>query len=134
MMTHELTKIFSFDTAHRLSFHSGKCKNLHGHTYRLEISISGERDSNGLIMDFGDLKRIVNDNIIQILDHATVIYEKDSLLLDSFPKSLKHVVLPYESTAENMCVWIYEKLEHAGLTCKQVSLWETPTSKAIYTK
>lgn len=130
----ELTKIFTFDMAHRLSFHDGKCRNLHGHTYTLEVTVSGDEDENGMVIDFNDLKRIIMDEVVDVLDHATVIYEKDSLLMNSFPKELKHVVFPNECTAENLCKWCSDRLEKAGLTIKQVAIWETPNSKAVYIK
>ncbi len=130
----ELTKIFHFDMAHRLSFHEGKCRNLHGHSYRLEVTLGGEPDANGMIIDFNEMKRIVNREVIDILDHATVIYENDLLLMKSFPRELHHVVFPYEATAENLCRWIYERLTNAGLHIKQVTVWETADSKAVFTK
>ncbi|MEA3392159.1 MAG: 6-carboxytetrahydropterin synthase QueD [Candidatus Marinimicrobia bacterium] len=130
----ELTKIFSFDMAHRLSFHKGKCWNLHGHTYKLEVTVQGDEDDNGMVIDFNDLKRIIMEQVVDILDHATVIYEKDDLLMKSFPMELHHVIFPYEPTAENLCKWCSDRLENAGLMIKQVAIWETPSSKAVYTK
>ncbi|MDZ7821629.1 MAG: 6-carboxytetrahydropterin synthase QueD [Candidatus Marinimicrobia bacterium] len=130
----ELTKIFHFDMAHRLSFHEGKCRNLHGHSYRLEVTLGGEPDVNGMIIDFNEMKRIVNKEVVDILDHATVIYENDVLLMKSFPRELHHVVFPYEVTAENLCRWIYERLTDTGLHIKQVTVWETADSKAVFTK
>ena len=119
--------------AHRLTFHNGKCRNLHGHTYKLEITISGDINKNGIIIDFGDLKEIVIKNIIDKLDHSTAIYEKDSLLLTNFPKVLKYNIFPYETTAENLSKWIFDKLTKL-LKIKKVRLWETPTNQVTYTK
>ncbi|MFA6617840.1 MAG: 6-carboxytetrahydropterin synthase QueD [Candidatus Neomarinimicrobiota bacterium] len=130
----ELTKTFTFDMAHRLSFHKGKCKNLHGHTYKLEVSLSGVLDENGMLMDFGDLKKICMDKVVNVLDHSTMIYEKDELLMNSFPKELYHIVVPFEPTAENISKWIAKELEEGGLNIKQVAVWETASSKALYTK
>ena len=128
----EITKIFTFDMAHRLSFHEGKCWNLHGHTYKLEVTVNGDADENGMVIDFNDLKKIIKDKVVNVLDHATVIYEKDELMMKSFPMELHHVILPVEPTAENLCIWITEQLEEAGLKIKQVAVWETPSSKAVY--
>jgi len=133
-MQMELSKTFHFDMAHRLSFHSGKCRNLHGHTYRLEVTLEGEPDEHGMLIDFNEMKRIVHEHVIDVLDHATVIYEKDRLLMDTFPKELQHVIFPYEVTAENLCRWTYDRLRDAGLTIKQVIIWEAADSKAVYTK
>jgi 6-pyruvoyltetrahydropterin/6-carboxytetrahydropterin synthase len=130
----ELSKSFHFDMAHRLSFHKGKCRNLHGHCYKLEVSLSGNMDNNGMLIDFHDFKRIVHEHVVDVLDHSTVIYEKDELLMNCFPRELQHLILPFEITVENLCKWIYEKLSDTGLTIKQVTLWETADSKAVYTK
>jgi len=130
----DLTKLFTFDMAHRLSFHKGKCWNLHGHTYKLEVTVSGDADSNGMVIDFNDLKNIIMEKVVDVLDHATVIYEKDELMMKNFPMELHHVIMPYEPTAENLCIWITEQLEEAGLKIKQVAVWETPNSKAVYIK
>ncbi|MEA3500360.1 MAG: 6-carboxytetrahydropterin synthase QueD [Candidatus Marinimicrobia bacterium] len=132
MKTH-ISKIFNFSMAHRLTFHNGKCRNLHGHTYKLEITISGNIDKNGIIIDFGDIKKIVNKNVIDKLDHTTAIYKYDPLLLDNFPKVLRYNVFPYETTAENLAKWIYDKLNKL-LKIEKVRLWETPTNQVIYTK
>ncbi len=130
----ELSKTFYFDMAHRLSFHKGKCRNLHGHSYRMEVVLEGEPDENGMLIDFQEMKRIVKEHVVDILDHSTVIYEKDRLLMDSFPRELQHVIFPYEVTAENLCRWAFERLVNTGLAIKQVSIWETANSKAVYTK
>ncbi len=132
-MKTQVSKIFHFDMAHRLTFHKGKCVNLHGHTYKLEVIVSGNIDENGLIIDFGDLKNIVNKNIVDKLDHSTAIYEKDSLLMNAFPKTLKHNIFSNETTAENLSKWIFDKLVKL-LTIEQVRLWETPTNQVTYTK
>lgn len=110
-----LTKAFTFDSAHSLQNYRGKCANLHGHTYRLEVSISGERDDRGLVIDFGEFKEIVNDRVISYFDHK---YLND--------------LLEFNPTAENICGWIWDVLEavfsERGYTLEKVVLWETPTS------
>jgi 6-pyruvoyltetrahydropterin/6-carboxytetrahydropterin synthase len=130
----ELTKTFTFDMAHRLSFHKGKCWNLHGHTYKLEVTVSGDEDENGMVIDFNDMKDICMEKVVDVLDHSTVIYEKDELMMNSFPMVLHHVIMPYEPTAENLCKWISKRLEDGGLMIKQVAVWETASSKALYIK
>lgn len=110
-----VTKIFTFDAAHHLPFHKGKCKNLHGHTYKLEVTVGGELDENGLVIDFGDLKKIVSENIIEKYDHKN--------LNDFF----KH------PTAEIMVGSIALELAKTFPGVKKVRLWETPTSYAEWT-
>ena len=119
-----VTKIFKFDAAHFLPEHSGKCAGLHGHTYRLEVTaarkdgglVSGG-SSAGMVLDFGDLKAIVQREIIEKVDHK--------MLNDIFP---------FRTTAENMVVYFHEVLEQQlvplGVEVLKLRLWETQTSFA----
>ncbi|MFC7322921.1 6-carboxytetrahydropterin synthase QueD [Halobacillus campisalis] len=115
-----ISKEFTFDAAHHLHCYEGKCKNLHGHTYKVIFGISGYTDEIGLVIDFGDVKRIWKDQIEIHLDHR--------YLNDTLP----HM----NTTAENMVVWIYEKMQEALLGERDdyrvefVKLYETPTSYA----
>ncbi len=74
-----ITKQFTFETAHALHGYDGKCKNMHGHSYKLDVTVIGEPISDnshvkfGMVIDFGDLKKIVNSEIVDIFDHATVL-------------------------------------------------------------
>jgi len=115
----ELTKIFTFDSAHRLPFHDGMCKELHGHTYTLEVTLRGEPNDNGILIDFGDLKRIVNSWILKKLDHK---YLND--------------VLKDDPTAENIAKYIFIILRKCSSIFKDklysITVWETRTSKATY--
>ena len=108
-----ITKIFTFDAAHCLSWHQGKCKNLHGHTYKLEISIMGSLDNNGVVMDFGDLKNIVNKKIIKKYDHTYLNEEFEN------------------PTAELMVERMWGFLTKEGLKLYELKLWETPNSYAM---
>ena len=108
-----ITKEFTFDSAHQLKWHKGKCKNLHGHTYKLQITIQGALNKDGIVIDFGDLKKIVKEKVIEKLDHQ---------FLNEIIKN---------PTAENMVVWMWEQLEKE-LKLFEIKLWETPTSYATY--
>ncbi|MBT3721302.1 6-carboxytetrahydropterin synthase QueD [archaeon] len=108
-----LTKEFMFDSAHNLDWHDGYCKNLHGHTYKLQVSVSGKVNENGVVLDFKDLKKIVKEKIISVLDH----------------KYLNKIIT--NPTAENMLLWIWDQLENE-LNLYELKLWETPTSFATY--
>ncbi|WP_416189924.1 6-carboxytetrahydropterin synthase QueD [Neisseria sp. CCUG17229] len=136
----KITKIFSFDSSHMLDGHDGKCQNLHGHTYKLEITVSdgliqgGAKD--GMVMDFTDLKAIVKQEIIDPFDHA-FIYDGSNAresqiaaLLDGW--NMKTLRLNYRTTAENMSMEMFTRLKQAGLKVCSVKLWETPTSCAEY--
>ena len=76
-----LTKAFTFETAHALYGYDGKCKNIHGHSYKLYVTVKGipSQDSNdvklGMVMDFGDLKKIVNEAVVDVFDHAILLNE-----------------------------------------------------------
>ena len=119
-----VTKIFKFDAAHFLPEHSGKCADLHGYTYRLEVTVArkdgglvAEGSSAGMVIDFGDLKAIVQREIIEKVDHK--------MLNDIFP---------FRTTAENMVIHFYEVLEQQlaplGVEVLKLRLWETQTSFA----
>lgn len=124
-----VTKEFTFDSAHKLRDYDGKCKNLHGHTYKLLVTVYGERETlevrNGMLIDFGDLKGVVHRQVIDKLDHN---------YLNDIPPF--HY---YNPTAENMCVWIFGQLKgyfKMFLEFKKlkIRLYETPTSYAEYEK
>ncbi|MBE4906475.1 6-carboxytetrahydropterin synthase QueD [Bacillus luteolus] len=118
-----VSKEFTFDAAHHLHCYEGKCKNLHGHTYKVVFGISGFVDEIGLVIDFGDIKEIWKKEIEIYLDHR--------YLNETLPKM--------NTTAENMVVWIYEKMmeslnkrseQYNGVRVEFVRLYETPTSYA----
>lgn len=120
-----VSKEFTFDAAHHLHCYEGKCKNLHGHTYKVIFGISGYVDTRGLMMDFGDIKNIWKNEIEIHLDH----------------RYLNETLPPMNTTAENIVVWIYEKMQDAltkemnkdqfhGARVEFVRLYETPTSYA----
>ncbi|WP_369900502.1 6-carboxytetrahydropterin synthase QueD [Bacillus manliponensis] len=120
-----VSKEFTFDAAHHLHCYEGKCKNLHGHTYKVVFGISGYVNEIGLTIDFGDIKDIWKNEIEIYLDH----------------RYLNETLPAMNTTAENMVVWIFEKMEKALLTEERqneykgarvefVRLFETPTSYA----
>lgn len=116
-----ISKEFTFDAAHHLHDYEGKCKNLHGHTYRVVLGLSGYTDERGLLIDFGDIKKIWKQKIEIHLDH----------------RYLNETLPPMNTTAENIVVWIYEKLTVAlldegynGARVEFIKLYETPTSYA----
>ena len=120
-----VSKEFSFDAAHHLHHYEGKCKNLHGHTYQVIFGISGFVDEIGMVIDFSDIKEIWKNDIEIYLDH----------------RYINDMLPPMNTTAENMVVWIYEKMQEAiekneelfgkqGARVEFVRLFETPTSFA----
>jgi 6-pyruvoyltetrahydropterin/6-carboxytetrahydropterin synthase len=136
-----ITKEFSFEAAHALKGHDGPCRNIHGHSYKLSVTVSGtpvqdpSSPKNGMIMDFGDLKRIVKENIIDVLDHALILpsdMDIDGLrkLGESFSKV--HVV-GFQPTSENLLNDFASRISGllpAGVTLYSLRLRETANSYA----
>ena len=128
----------TFDSAHFLSGYNGKCANIHGHTWKLEVAISSQElketgEKRGMIIDFSDLKKAVRE-LASRFDH-TLIYEKGSLkdgtvaALSSEGFTLTEV--PFRPTAENFAEHFYRLLAES-LPVKSVSVYETPDNCAVY--
>lgn len=120
-----VSKEFTFDAAHHLHAYEGKCKNLHGHTYKVVFGISGFTNDIGITVDFGTLKQIWRKKIEPYLDH----------------RYLNETLPAMNTTAENIVVWLYEQTQNAlqietyfpkelGARVEFVRLYETPTSYA----
>jgi 6-pyruvoyltetrahydropterin/6-carboxytetrahydropterin synthase len=114
-----ITKQFNFETGHALYGYDGKCKNVHGHSYKLSVTVIGEpiMDSNnvkfGMVIDFSDLKKIVKEDIVDVFDHATVFNQNTPHV--ELAKELQnrghHVILvDYQPTSENMVVDFANKI------------------------
>jgi 6-pyruvoyltetrahydropterin/6-carboxytetrahydropterin synthase len=115
-----VTRIFTLAAAHHLPSHGGKCKQLHGHNYKIEVEVEGEIKSGGveegMVTDFGNLKDLVQVAIINPLDHT--------MLNDSMPKWVQ------PPTAENMCIHIAHVLTGMDIKVCHVRVWETDNSHA----
>lgn len=116
-----ITKIFTFETAHALHGYDGKCKNIHGHSYKLYVSVMGtpiddmHAVKNGMVMDFGDLKNIVNQEIIEPLDHAILLNEKSphkKLGTDLQKSGHKVIFTDWQPTCENMLIDFAAKIKN----------------------
>jgi len=137
----KITKQFSFEMAHALRNYDGLCRNIHGHSYKMDITLAGQplhdesSPKNGMVMDFGDLKRLVNEEIISLLDHALVLNAKtDAQLVEALKQNYeKIVIVDFQPTTENLLNFIADKLkaklsEKVKLT--RIRLRETDTSYA----
>jgi 6-pyruvoyltetrahydropterin/6-carboxytetrahydropterin synthase len=136
-----ITRKLEFDAGHRIPDHNSQCRNLHGHRYTLEITLTGQvvdhdgQADNGMIMDFSDVKALAKDNLVDLWDHAFLVYEKDvavKAFLDSLPNH-KTVVLNRVPTVENLAKIafdilkpIYQDRYSTGLSLTKVKLFETP--------
>lgn len=133
-----VTKTVRFDAAHVLTNHRGLCKNLHGHTYRVDISVAGD-ESDDMVMDFKELKSLATEVICGRFDHA-FIYNTGSAgeceiakLVERY--GMRTVAIPFRSTAENLAKHFYELLSERMQTRPElvsVKVWETVDSCAEY--
>jgi 6-pyruvoyltetrahydropterin/6-carboxytetrahydropterin synthase len=129
-------KIFTFDAAHQLIGHKGKCSNLHGHTYKLEVVLKGKplasqgHSDEGFVIDFSDIKRTVQESVVDDLDHAFLAMGNEPILETLTNTGSKVALLSFRTTVENMSSYIAYMLKLAGLPLHSVKLWETPTSWA----
>lgn len=136
-----VTKEFSFEMAHVLWNYDGPCRNVHGHSYRLFVTISGvpiaksSDPKNGMVIDFTDLKTIVKKEIVNVFDHAVVISRRfDSDKTEMFTKMFGNTVLvDYQPTCENLVSDFAERIGHklpSGIKLHSLKLYETATSFA----
>jgi 6-pyruvoyltetrahydropterin/6-carboxytetrahydropterin synthase len=102
-----VTRTFGFEAAHQLPWHPGRCHDLHGHSYRLEVTVEGPVGDDGIVIDFADLKAVVEREVIERFDHR---YLND---------------LMENPTAELVAAETWKRLEAAGLGVARIRLWET---------
>jgi 6-pyruvoyltetrahydropterin/6-carboxytetrahydropterin synthase len=111
----KIAKEFNWEMGHRLQFHSGKCKNLHGHSYKCMIELSGDPDKNGMVLDYFDMKSVIGP-IIDELDHAFMVCKTDIEIIEFLDKiESRKVVVDFESTAENICLYLLRQIKSAKL-------------------
>ncbi len=137
-----ITKQFSFETGHALYGYDGKCKNVHGHSYKLSVTVIGEpiSDSNnvkfGMVIDFSDLKKIVREEIVDLFDHATVFNQNTPHveLANELKNRGHHVILvDYQPTSENMVIDFAKKIKDRlpqSIELHSLKLQETESSFA----
>lgn len=120
-MKTSITKICTFAAAHSLPNHQGRCRNLHGHTYTLEVTVEGaireDGPAAGMVLDFADLEQAIEDLVLSRLDHSYL-----------------NEVLEVVPTAEAIAGWVFTVLRQRGLPVNRVRLWESPTSHADVTE
>ncbi len=115
-----ITKIFTFETAHVLYNYDGKCKNMHGHSYKLFVTVKGtpiqdlDNHKNGMVVDFGDIKKIVKEEIIDLWDHSVLInaLSPHKELGENLEQQGHRVIYcPFQPTCENMLLEIAQKIK-----------------------
>ena len=137
-----ITKIFNFETGHALYGYDGKCKNIHGHSYKLAVTVIGtpiddmNNVKNGMVIDFGDLKKIVNEEIVDVFDHTT-IFNKNTphAKLGETLKNEGHkvILVDYQPSSEMMIIDFAKKIKSklpANVELAALKLHETENSYA----
>jgi 6-pyruvoyltetrahydropterin/6-carboxytetrahydropterin synthase len=138
-----ITKIFHFETAHAISGYQGACRNIHGHSYELHMTVCAQQDENqylpgiGILVDFKIIKQVVTEAIVKPLDHILLLSQA---YLDSHPGSENNenlMIFDAEPTAENILLYIKRKIapllpEHVQL--QRIRLYETKDSYAEWVK
>lgn len=152
MTTARITKEVEFDAGHRVPSHGSKCRNPHGHRYRVRVMCEGPiiddpgAPDDGMLVDFGDLKGLMTTLVHDVLDHGFICHRDDTLLMAALADASGHdghdwrlIEFPYIPTAENIARWCWEQLAapiaerfRDGLRLVEVAVWETPTSVAYY--
>ncbi len=142
----EITRTLEFDAGHRIPNHSSKCRNIHGHRFKCELTLEGDLietcgvSNEGMVLDFADIKSIANNLIDNELDHSFIAFEKDERVVQFIEsEKLKLVKMPSIPTAENIAKYLFDRLEplfkdryENELRLKQIKLYETPNAYVVY--
>jgi 6-pyruvoyltetrahydropterin/6-carboxytetrahydropterin synthase len=156
-----IEKTIEIDMGHRVPNHKSKCSNIHGHRYKIEVGVDDKvintpgDSSEGMVIDFGDLKKVMMEEIDSKFDHGFICYKEDKQIAWAFSQfrdgydcsgrvdeekgpfnQMKIIFVPFIPTAENLAKHWYElmktELEKVDIKIKHVKVWETPTSTATY--
>lgn len=137
-----VTKQFTFETGHALYGYDGKCKNVHGHSYKLSVTVIGVPGTNkedvklGMVIDFGDLKKIVKEEVVIPFDHATVFNKNTphlELAEELQQRGHKVILADYQPTSENMVIDFASKIKARlpkNILLHSIKLRETETAYA----
>lgn len=137
-----ITKQFSFETGHALFGYDGKCRNVHGHSYKLSVTVIGSPITTvgavklGMVIDFSDLKKIVKEEVVDVFDHATVFNKNTphlALAQELIDRGHSVILADYQPTSENMVLDFAEKIKARlpkNISLFSLRLQETDTSFA----
>lgn len=125
-----ITRILEIDAGHRLMKHESKCRNVHGHRYRFELTMSGSLDSVGRVIDFGVVKTIAGEWLDTNWDHGFIVQQGDPLLPALVADGTKLFIVPVPPTAENLSTILRDiirpMLSPLGVDLVSIRCWETP--------
>jgi 6-pyruvoyltetrahydropterin/6-carboxytetrahydropterin synthase len=145
----QITRRLEFDAGHRIPNHKGQCRHLHGHRYVLEITLSGDiirgaqNADDGMLMDFSEIKRIANEYLIGLWDHAFFVYREDHVVAEFLATLPDHrtVTLDVTPTVENLARVAFDTLDPLyrdiygnHLRLEKIRLYETPNCWADITR
>ena len=129
----------SFDSAHFLSEYEGKCANIHGHRWKVEVEVQSEAltkggQLEGMVIDFGDLKRDVK-SMADAYDHALIVQigsMRDETLNCLEQDGFKVILVDFRTTAENFAKFFFKQMKNKGYNVKRTTVYETPNNSASY--
>jgi len=111
----KIAKEFNWEMGHRLTLHKGKCKNIHGHSYKMMIEFTGSTVEDGMVLDYYEVKDKIQP-IVDELDHAFMVKDDDVEILNFLKHSGSlHVIVDFETTVENITGYFMNKIKEAGL-------------------
>ena len=125
----KIAKEFRWEMGHRLPEHFGLCTNIHGHSYKMIVEFEGDLNEQGMVIDYYDIEKIINA-IIEKLDHSFMVNENDKVAVEFLEKlKSKKVVVDFESTAENISIYMLNEISHSNLPSNvkkiKVRIYET---------
>lgn len=140
-----LSKTCGFEMAHALRGYEGACRNIHGHSYQVEVCVWGEQqmqnhnETQGMLMDLKELKELIKRTIIDHFDHGLLLSEdQPAHVIEAVTNAYSHVhIMPYSPTSENLVREFATRIEAelpGGVQLHHIDLWETETSKASFYK
>ncbi len=107
-MTTRIAKEYHWEMSHRLPFHDGLCKNIHGHSYKLILSLEGENDKESMVLDYYEIDRIIKPMMMK-LDHTFLCDKDDKLMIDFLhANGFKYSIIPYYTTSENLVTFFFD--------------------------
>lgn len=129
----------SFDSAHFLAGYEGKCGNIHGHRWKVEIEVQSEElveggQLDGMVIDFGDLKKDVK-TMVDYYDHALILQQgtmREETLSCIQQDGFKTIQVSFRPTAENFAKFFFKIMKNKGYNVRRVTVYETPTNGAVY--
>jgi 6-pyruvoyltetrahydropterin/6-carboxytetrahydropterin synthase len=127
----QVTKVIKIEAAHRLLGYEGACSNIHGHSYKFEITMEGTvNEKTGMVLDFKELKNSIGGWLLDVWDHALILEQADPLANLLIASDLKIFIMQKRPTAENMAEFLLASFP----ALKSISVWETETSYAYLSK